>query len=201
MMSLIVAVIRIGDSVFAAGGAAGGGDEHAAATTSDTPASTSQWKVRNFIQNPLTLRSLVDGRRDPAAPKRRRAGLRGPDQTSRLYPLLSRSLPRLFRAAWSANLTGQSAVSWLVERSAPLPAVGRPGDRAHPQAMIFGVAARVARDDDVVARFERFAGDTLAVQLQAGTPFDRVPHHLSLRVFAFDVHERMRVTEEELHQF
>src|SRR5215471_3055386 len=66
--------------------------------------------------------------------------------------------------------------------------------------MIFGIATRVAGDDDVVAWFERVAGHALLVELQSRAPLDGVADGVPLRVLALDVHERMRVAEEELHQ-
>src|SRR5258708_3779162 len=77
-----------------------------------------------------------------------------------------------------------------VERPAPFPAVGRPGDGAHPQPVIFRVAARVSGDDHVVAGLQRFARHALPIELQAGAPLDGEAHGVALRVLALDVDER-----------
>src|SRR2546422_10378311 len=93
----------------------------------------------------------------------------------------------------TGKLVGE--VSRLVEGPAPLPAVGWPGDGAHPQPVIFRIAARVARDDHVVARLQRLARHALPIQLQARAPLDRIPDRLALRVLALDMDGRVRGAE------
>src|SRR5688572_10692189 len=90
-----------------------------------------------------------------------------------------------------------------VERLAlltPAEAVRRPQQRAHPNAVIRGVTARIARDHDLVARLQRFARDTLAGQRTGATPLDAPPLHLPVLVGRHDVHPRVRVAEHELHE-
>src|SRR5262249_17970555 len=102
----------------------------------------------------------------------------------REWTALKKAAPRTSRAR-SVRL--QPAVHGLVERAASLRAGGRTGDGAHPQAVILRVAARVAGDDYVVARFQRLARHSLPVQLQARAPLHGVTHRVALRVLAFDM--------------
>src|SRR6266571_2338725 len=83
----------------------------------------------------------------------------------------------------------------LLERSAPFEAVFRTEDAPHPEPVIFDSAARVAGDDDVIARLERVVVD--AVQLTRGGPFNGPALGLPLIVRGLDVHEGMRIPEHE----
>src|SRR5438105_2780378 len=109
-------------------------------------------------------------------------------------PTITRA--RLRRGAFRMSLNS----SRLVEGAAPLPTVGWPSDGAHPQPVIFRVAARVARDDHVVARLQRLARHALAIELEARAPLDRVAYRVTRGILALDVHERVGITEQELHQ-
>src|SRR5437868_10735341 len=93
-----------------------------------------------------------------------------------------------------------TAVSSLVERAAPLPSIRGACDVDHAKAVIVGVASRVADDDHMIARLQRFARDTLASQLPARAQFDRVALHDALLIRGFDVNEGMRVAIQELNQ-
>ena len=66
--------------------------------------------------------------------------------------------------------------------------------------VVFGVAARVAHDDHVVARLQGFAGDALTAQLAAGAPLNRPALHDALVVRTFHVDEGVRVPIQELNQ-
>src|SRR5262245_52655913 len=55
---------------------------------------------------------------------------------------------------------------------APTEAVRRPQQRAHANAVIDRVTARVARDDDLVAGLQRFARHALASQRTRAAPLD-----------------------------
>src|SRR5437773_6549931 len=82
----------------------------------------------------------------------------------------------------------------------PRESVGRPLQRHHAQAMVGGIASRVGGDHHDVAELERLARDACAPELTDAGPLDRPPHHLAVLVRRLDVHERMRVAEEELHE-
>jgi hypothetical protein len=47
---------------------------------------------------------------------------------------------------------------------------------------------------------ERFPRNALTIQLPASAPFNRVALHGAFFVFGLDVHEGMRISEEELHE-
>src|SRR5206468_11839572 len=66
--------------------------------------------------------------------------------------------------------------------------------------MISRVAPRVSRHDDVIARMQRFARNTLTIQLAAGAPLDRPALSLAVLVRGFHVNKRVRVAEQELYQ-
>ena len=70
----------------------------------------------------------------------------------------------------------------------------------HPQPMIFGVAARVAYDNQMITGFQCFPGDTLLAKQSAAAPFNGVLNLFALIVLAFDMDERMRIAEDELNQ-
>src|ERR1019366_1098199 len=91
------------------------------------------------------------------------------------------------------------AARWrdLVEGTAPLPAIRRTGDIHHTQTVIFGVAARVANDDHVVARLQSLAGNALTAELAACAPFNGPALHHALVVRRFDVDEGVRVAIQE----
>src|SRR5215831_2843045 len=197
MMSLIVAVVRnsaalvvVGAGAFA--GASALGPAHAAASSSPPPATQSPQNVIGFMRStPYTntrIAELQDGRIAEFYCRQYGDGRQPEFAESDLVRPLSAILPFC-----------NPAID-LVERPAPLPAVGRPGDGAHPQSVIFRVAARVPRDDHVVARLQRLARHALAVELQARAPLHRIPHGVALRIFPFHVHERVRIAEQELHQ-
>src|SRR6266571_653164 len=88
----------------------------------------------------------------------------------------------------------------LLKVPGPLPAVRGTADAAHPHAMVFVVPSWLARDDDVIAEFQRLAGDALAVQRRAGRPFDRIANFLPAGGGAFQMHERVGIAEDELNQ-
>src|SRR5437762_4001985 len=85
----------------------------------------------------------------------------------------------------------------LLKIPAPLEPVLRSQDAPHADAVILDGAARVAGDDDVIARLQRVARD--AGQLPGGGPLDGPALHLALRVRRLHVNERVRVAEHELH--
>src|SRR5262249_51377087 len=70
----------------------------------------------------------------------------------------------------------------------------------HPKAMVFGSAAGIAVDDDVVADLERVAGDALLAKLSAGSPLDRPTRDGAARFLHFHLHEGVRIAIQELHQ-
>src|SRR5579871_3265112 len=88
----------------------------------------------------------------------------------------------------------------LLERSAPLPAIGRTGDADHTETMIFRVAAGVAHDDHMVAGLQRVTRHALTSELTACAPLHRVALHFALGILGFHLDERMRVAEQELNQ-
>src|SRR4029453_1391092 len=88
----------------------------------------------------------------------------------------------------------------LVERAAPLPAVGRTRNRLHPQSVVSGVPARIAGHNDVVPGVQGFSRDALAIELSAAPPFNGPALNLAVLVRSLDVHERVRVSEEELNE-
>src|ERR1700682_3092777 len=83
--------------------------------------------------------------------------------------------------------------SLLLERTAPLPAVGWAGNIHHAEAVVGGVAAGIGDYTNVTARFQGFAGDALPAQLAAGAPFHGPSLRFPLVVRALNVHERMRI--------
>ena len=66
--------------------------------------------------------------------------------------------------------------------------------------VILGVASRISGDDHVVAGLQRLARHALSAELESSAPFDGVADRVALLVFPFDVHERVRVAKQELHQ-
>src|SRR5580692_5764474 len=111
------------------------------------------------------------------------------------------------RAPSASSVRGQTAYTSLltatlslVERAAPLPAIRGARDIHHAQAMILGVAARVADNNDVIARLQGLAGNALAAELATGAPFHGPALHHALFVGCFHVHEGVRVAIQELNQ-
>jgi hypothetical protein len=83
---------------------------------------------------------------------------------------------------------------------APAEAVRRPQQAAHADAVIDRIAARVARDDDLVAGLQRVARDALARQRAGSAPFDAPALHLPFFVRRHHVYPRVRIAEHELHE-
>src|SRR5206468_13049415 len=100
----------------------------------------------------------------------------------------------LSSASVPCGLCGQS----LLEVPAPLEAVLRTEDAAHPEPVIFGRAARVAGDDHVIAWLEGVVRD--AAQLTRSRPFNGPALDLPLVVRCLHVDEGMRIPEHERHQ-
>src|SRR5579862_6200190 len=108
-------------------------------------------------------------------------------QLASARPARAGARPRA-QALWPNRLAAGPAVSSraarfvpsrLVKRSAPRPAVARPLDGPHAEAMVLGVAARAARNHHVIADLQRLAADALLGQLSGGAPFDRPANHLA----------------------
>src|SRR5438034_4030603 len=91
-------------------------------------------------------------------------------------------------------------VKRLARTTAPGPTIGGPLQTNHAKTMIIRIPSGVANDDDVVAGFQRFAGDALTPKLAAAAPFDSPSNGFSLLIFAFHMHERMWIAEQELNQ-
>src|ERR1700721_1806434 len=106
----------------------------------------------------------------------------------------------MFTRRRSLTVAVQKRCSALLNDALPVPAVGWTGDTLDADAMIIRVASRVALDDHMVARLERFAGDAVAAQLASSAPFHSPNLHLSLIIGSFDVHKRMRIPIKELYQ-
>src|SRR5580658_635160 len=104
------------------------------------------------------------------------------------------------RSLGGAVQSGRSYWPKLLNDAFPVPAARWAGDALHANAMVIGVAARVALDFDNVTRLQRFTSDAVAAQLAAGAPFHCPDLHLALVIRRFDVHERMRVAIQELYQ-
>src|SRR5687768_4413079 len=66
--------------------------------------------------------------------------------------------------------------------------------------MILRVTAGGARDDHVVAHFERVSGHTRSAELVGAPPLDAVAHHGAVLLLHHHVHEGMGIPELELHQ-
>ena len=60
--------------------------------------------------------------------------------------------------------------------------------------MIFGIAAGLAGDDDVIARLDTVACHALASELSTGSPFDRPRLHHTFFVGRVHMQKRVRVT-------
>src|SRR5690606_14036906 len=107
-------------------------------------------------------------------------------------------------AASSSVIASARMASRSVERfagpAAPVEAVRVPAQVQHPDAVVVRVASRVPRDGDDVARPQRLARDALARELPRAAPFDGPSPQLAVLVRRFDVHERMRVAEQELQE-
>ena len=83
---------------------------------------------------------------------------------------------------------------------APTESVGRPPQAAHANAMIDGIAPGVARDDNVIARLQRLAGDALTGQRTGAAPLDTPALHLAVFVGSHHVDPGMRIPEHELNE-
>jgi len=87
----------------------------------------------------------------------------------------------------------------LIERAAPLPAVGRTREIHHAQSMLFGNPARLADYDHTITRLERVPIYTLAAQESASTPLDIPYLHRPFFIGSFHVQERVWIAEEKLN--
>src|SRR5437899_10857224 len=94
-----------------------------------------------------------------------------------------------------------SIVICLVERAAPLPAVGRTREIHHAQSMLFGNPARLADYDHTITRLERVPIYTLAAQGSASTPLDIPYLHRPFFDASFHVQERVWIAEVILNDF
>jgi hypothetical protein len=52
----------------------------------------------------------------------------------------------------------------------------------------------------MVAGLERFSGNTLATELTSATPLNGIPHLRPILLLHHDMHEGVRIPEQELHQ-
>src|SRR5437868_1882143 len=83
---------------------------------------------------------------------------------------------------------------------APGETIGDSPQPHHPQPMIFGIAARVAYDNQMITGFQGFPCDTLLAKQSTAAPFDRVLDLFAFVVLALDMDERMRIAEDELNE-
>src|SRR4051812_37416314 len=88
----------------------------------------------------------------------------------------------------------------LVIFTAPFPAVLGPENVPQAQAVVSRRARRIAGDDDVVARVQRIASDTLLPKQAAGTPLYGPTLHHALVVLGRNREKRMGIAEHELHE-
>src|SRR5437870_9203406 len=93
-----------------------------------------------------------------------------------------------------------SIVICLIERAAPLPAVGRTREIHHAQSMLFGNPARLADYDHTITRLERVPIYTLAAQESASTPLDIPYLHRPFFIGSFHVQERVWIAEEKIER-
>src|SRR5207244_11040918 len=91
-------------------------------------------------------------------------------------------------------------VKCLARTAAPCPTVGCTFQPDHAKTMVVGIASRIANDDDMIARLQRLARDALTAECSAAAPFDGIANGLALFILAFNVDERMRIAELELHE-
>src|SRR5688572_25097724 len=145
------------------------------------------------------MSSCLPGRKEAKARARRRSAVR------------SRSCPEKRRAGpWTGPFKirpvrkdrpyNVSLVYRLTRTAAPTEAVLRTMQRDHADAVILRVATGAARDNDVVTGFQRFSGNALTPELTSAAPFHGVAHHRSILLLHHHVHERVRISKQELHQ-
>ena len=94
----------------------------------------------------------------------------------------------------------ESAAIELPDYALPTPAIRRTSDALHTNAVVIRIAPWVARNDNDVARFERFTRHAVAAQLTASAPLDGPGLHHALVVWSFHVDERMGIPVQELYQ-
>ena len=88
---------------------------------------------------------------------------------------------------------------WPLVTALPFPFVGGAGDFCDAHAVIGGVAAGVAAENEVVAGFERIPFDSLPAELAGGAPLGSPGDGLSVFTGNVEQDSRMRVAEEEFH--
>src|SRR5262245_45802906 len=94
----------------------------------------------------------------------------------------------------------RSASDGLLERPAPFPAVARALDRTQSEAMLHGISARAAGDDQVIPGLERVGMNALPAQLQRSAPFHGPSLDLTVFIRSIDSHERVRVADFKLDE-
>jgi len=85
-----------------------------------------------------------------------------------------------------------------IQIALPLPSVGWARDGPHAQPVVGGVAAGIAGDNYMVARFERVLLNSLTAQLAGGAPLGGPRDRLSLFSGGFHQNDRVWITEQKL---
>src|SRR6185369_12720017 len=117
-----------------------------------------------------------------------------------------RPRPAAPRCAWTvialASRTSAMAARLVngLSGGAPGEAIARPLQREHQRAILARHSRGTAHDDHLVAHLERFLRHARVAELRRAAPLDGPPLRDALVVGSHDMHERMGIAIDELHQ-